>query len=158
MKVKIKTWDAMVSEFGVDSLGSIDIQAGFTDAMERSMPEDRVIDVSVNDDSDFFLWESEDDFEWDISNAMIEAYLEDTGYYCCPKCGAENNYPTNMTCVECGGVGKALAMANKLAEYIKANPGQRFWQALRNCTDYDFIYVSDELIEDVNLKDTFYME
>ena len=43
-------------------------------------------------------------------------------------------------------------------EYAAAHPEQRFWQALRNWSGHNFVYVSDELVEDDRLKDTFYME
>jgi hypothetical protein len=41
------------------------------------------------------------------------------------------------------------------------NPEERFWQALRNWSGYNFIYGSyddDYKIELTNLEDTFYIE
>jgi len=34
----------------------------------------------------------------------------------------------------------------------------RFWQALRNWSCFSFIYGSDLIFSDLNLKDTFYFE
>lgn len=42
--------------------------------------------------------------------------------------------------------------------YCKANPNQRFWQALGNWSQYNFIYGSKELIQKEGLEDTFYNE
>jgi hypothetical protein len=46
-------------------------------------------------------------------------------------------------------------------EYCQKNPQERFWQALRNWTGYNFIYVSNvppySFSEEV-IKDTFYWE
>lgn len=41
--------------------------------------------------------------------------------------------------------------------YCKANPSQRFWQALRNWSSYNFIYVSDLGVGN-KIQDTFYWE
>jgi hypothetical protein len=51
-------------------------------------------------------------------------------------------------------------------EYCEANPDLRFWQALRNWSDYNFIYASNRLyppllgMPDTNdpIIDTFYWE
>lgn len=40
--------------------------------------------------------------------------------------------------------------------YYSKHPELRFWQALRNWSNYAFIYGSNELIEDNKLEDTFY--
>lgn len=53
--------------------------------------------------------------------------------------------------------------AEKLASftaYCKENPKQRFWQALRNWGQFDFIYAAkDESLESILFDyDTFYIE
>jgi hypothetical protein len=42
--------------------------------------------------------------------------------------------------------------------YCHTYPRQRFWQALRNWSQYNFIYGSKELIRAKGLEDTFYKE
>jgi hypothetical protein len=46
--------------------------------------------------------------------------------------------------------------------YCKANPSQRFWQALRNWAGFGFVYVSDSLLpagsSNIPMYDTFYWE
>jgi hypothetical protein len=43
-------------------------------------------------------------------------------------------------------------------EYCEKNSHQRFWEALRNWSSYNFIYGSKVRVEDCNLEDTFYFE
>jgi hypothetical protein len=47
-------------------------------------------------------------------------------------------------------------------KYVEANPGQRFWQALRNWAGVPFIYVSERLIENESgkgrIRDSFFTE
>ncbi len=46
--------------------------------------------------------------------------------------------------------------------YCEAHPHERFWQALRNWTQYQFIYVSNDSpytpLEETILYDTFFWE
>lgn len=42
-----------------------------------------------------------------------------------------------------------------LTEYCEAHPEQRFWQAVRNWSGYNFVYVSDFLAELDPVVDTF---
>jgi len=49
-------------------------------------------------------------------------------------------------------------LLNDFAKYCKKYPEERFWQALRNWSNYNFIYVSNESIDLSSLKDTFYWE
>jgi len=42
--------------------------------------------------------------------------------------------------------------------YCIRNPEQRFWQALRNWSGYNFIYASNKLLPNIDLIDTFYKE
>ena len=56
---------------------------------------------------------------------------------------------------------KTFKNADTLASFVQycaENPDLRFWQALRGWKDCGFIYVSDELIDDPRLTDTFYRE
>lgn len=46
----------------------------------------------------------------------------------------------------------------KFIKYMKDHPDERFWQSIRNFTFYGFVYVSSRLIDEVGLKDTFYIE
>ena len=41
--------------------------------------------------------------------------------------------------------------------YCKAHPSERFWQALRNWSEYNFVLVSNELPYNTQ-HDTFYWE
>lgn len=49
-------------------------------------------------------------------------------------------------------------LLSNFAQYLTENPGQRFWQALRNWSGYSFIYASDSVeAKDAGLvEDTFY--
>lgn len=53
---------------------------------------------------------------------------------------------------------KNKKVLNDFIKYCEANPGLRFWQALRNWSGSEFIYVSNVLYETNLLKDTFYFE
>jgi len=65
MKVKIKSWEKMVEEFGL--IGAwINCEGIFTDLMEKDMPQDRVIDIPHKDE-----WNG-----WEITEDMIEEHLE----------------------------------------------------------------------------------
>lgn len=46
----------------------------------------------------------------------------------------------------------------KFIKYMQKHPDERFWQSIRNFTLYSFVYVSARLIDEVGLKDTFYIE
>jgi len=70
MKVKIKTWEKMEKEFGLDSFGSIDCARAFVDIMENLLPNDRIIEVSGLSKH----WRV-GRYKWTISDDMIEEYL-----------------------------------------------------------------------------------
>jgi len=53
---------------------------------------------------------------------------------------------------------KNKKLLDSFAKRCKENPSERFWQALRNWSEYRFIYGSNELIRDKNIEDTFYKE
>jgi len=42
--------------------------------------------------------------------------------------------------------------------YLLEHPHERFWQAVRNFQHFNFIYASNKLIDDPEVKDTFYWE
>ena len=69
MKVKIKTWEKMVEEFGLDFWGWINCEGIFTDLMEKDMPQDRIIDIHYEDED--ICWN-----EWEITEDMIEEHLD----------------------------------------------------------------------------------
>ena len=64
--VKIKTWEQMEKEFGLNLLGNIDCEYVFTSAMEEDMPLDRIIEV-INEN-----WNG-----WGISEDMIDSVIEE---------------------------------------------------------------------------------
>ena len=77
MKVKIKTWDEMVEEFGINDYGDITCKYGFVSTMERLLPEDRIIEIEdlpeeyMKDPEELlFYWESEKG-NWIITEDMI---------------------------------------------------------------------------------------
>jgi len=130
--VKIKTWEDMAKEFGVGKGNEIQCNAGFIEDMEKSLPEDRIIDIETyNEGSRFFFWTTSDGDDWEITEDMIECDIE--------------SY--------------AIDRAKEFLEYCRHHPEQRFWQALRNFTKYGFVYVSEQNHSDIEgLYDTFYME
>ena len=74
-KVRIKTWEEMEKEFGVDANNYIKGDAYFTPSMECDMPENRVIEIYKN--KDYFTWDLGYD-SWTISEDMIAEYIEET--------------------------------------------------------------------------------
>jgi len=70
MYVKIKTWEQMEKEFGLDENGSIDCPYIFTKEMENLIPEDRVIEIY---DEMWHTYDPKDCFS--ISDDMIEKVL-----------------------------------------------------------------------------------
>ena len=56
---------------------------------------------------------------------------------------------------------KNLELIASFKRYCISNPGQRFWQALRNWSEQDYIFAHKGDLEDVlvgELEDTFYWE
>jgi len=56
---------------------------------------------------------------------------------------------------------KSNIMLKSFTDYCYKNPTERFWQALRNWSEYEFIYGSNKCVamEEVDdLEDTFYKE
>lgn len=82
MKVRIKTWERMESEFGVDNVGDIKCKETFNTYMEELLPKDRIIEINKNTKMynllphnvyDWYVY----DFEWNISDDMIEEIIEE---------------------------------------------------------------------------------
>ena len=77
MKVKIKTWNKMVEEFGIEE-NQIKCEQLFVDTMEADIPEDRIIEVEEKYDSklddEIMTWYTSD-CTWVISEDMVEKYL-----------------------------------------------------------------------------------
>lgn len=73
--VKIRTWDDMEAEFGLDQEGDIKCPAIFTTDMEKELPSDRIIEVIGPD--------SVGDYEWlrryIIHPSMIEYFIPEKG-------------------------------------------------------------------------------
>lgn len=82
MKVRIKTWNEMVQEFGVDNVGDIKCKETFNTYMEELLPKDRIIEIKENGKYSNLLphnvydWYV-DEFEWNISDDMIEEIIEE---------------------------------------------------------------------------------
>ena len=79
MEVKIKTWEAMVDEFGTDNFENILCENIFTKDMENALPEDRIIEVESA--GNFYRWYPRipsypADAFYTISNDMIEKNIE----------------------------------------------------------------------------------
>lgn len=53
---------------------------------------------------------------------------------------------------------KNIKLLLSFAKYCITHPDERFWQALRNWSDYNFIYVSGQSFDNIGLIDTFYFE
>ena len=82
MKVKIKTWGEMEKEFGVDNVGDIKCKETFNTYMEELLPKDRIIEIKENGmysnllPHNVYDWYV-DEFEWNISDDMIEEIIEE---------------------------------------------------------------------------------
>ena len=78
MKLKIKTWDAMAEEFGINDLGYIKCELTFIKDMEELLPEDRIISAEYYPDYNYFNWfvKDGDDYGWTISYDMVEEEME----------------------------------------------------------------------------------
>jgi hypothetical protein len=73
MYVKIKTWDEMEKEYGLNKYGGINTKYNFTKKIEKILPEDRIIKISqkVLDAEDvLYYWKLEDDIFF-MSKDMI---------------------------------------------------------------------------------------
>lgn len=58
MKVKIKTWQEMEQEFGLDEQGDINCDQYFVVEMEADMPKDRIIEIdSENEWGEYIITE-----------------------------------------------------------------------------------------------------
>lgn len=74
MKVKIKTWEEMEKEFGLDDDGDVVCCEFFTTEMEAVMPMDRIIEVKRMTDEDTY-WFEEGDNSYIITMDMIEEVI-----------------------------------------------------------------------------------
>ncbi len=50
---------------------------------------------------------------------------------------------------------KNKKLLESFVKYCGEHPDERFWQALRNWSDFNFIWESNEFMEVPNLRDTF---
>ena len=76
-RVRIKSWKEMEKEFGLTSLGDIDIPMRWTPKMEEIIPEDRIIEVDVN-----LFWIEDENYYFGISNEMIAEYVSEPTEIC----------------------------------------------------------------------------
>ncbi len=85
MKVKIKTWDEMVSigketQFlGEPCIGMINdgIHVSFLQEMEDSLPEDRIVDLEYDDGLDVWVLPS-NGIDWEIYPCMVEEVIDES--------------------------------------------------------------------------------
>lgn len=91
MKVRIKTWEEMEKEFGVDNVGDIKCKETFSTYMEELLPKDRIIEIEENGKNNMFklynvydwciynvyAWGKYDINEWNITDDMIEEIIEE---------------------------------------------------------------------------------
>ena len=70
---KIRTWDDMLEQYGIDSSGLIDCNEQFSFYMEGEMPEDRIIFIKVNNIGIGRGLKG----DWIFSDDMIEQYMGD---------------------------------------------------------------------------------
>jgi len=79
MKVKIKTWETLEKEFGLDEEGDINCSFFFTKDMEEELPADRIIEVEPRIDlidGRKYLFENDISLWW-VSDDMIEQIIEE---------------------------------------------------------------------------------
>jgi hypothetical protein len=77
MKVRIKTWEEMEKEFGVE-FDTIKTYAPYTDMMEGQIPENRIISVSDGDSTGCSNWHVDgNNWDWTISDDMIAEIIEE---------------------------------------------------------------------------------
>ena len=79
--VKIKTWEQMEGEFGLDEDGDIYKQNVFvfTNIMEGLLPKNRIIKIEYSIDYDEYIWKCQD-YSYYIKNDMIEEALNPENY------------------------------------------------------------------------------
>ena len=75
IKAKIKTWENMEREYGLDAVGFIDTHVVFTQRMDKSLPANRVIIIKKWDGKEG-VWHS-DFYDWVVHMEMIEEVLEE---------------------------------------------------------------------------------
>ena len=78
--VKIKTWERMKSEFGLDKEGDVSCKSTYVLPMEVDLPPERIIEVVYDEARDIFLWFYDKDTldYWEVSMDMIEEIIDDT--------------------------------------------------------------------------------
>ena len=76
MIVKIKSWDKMEKEYGLNRRGDIDTYHSFTKDIEKELPKDRIIEVEEDYRYNTYIWHREDAFyDRYISKDMIEKVI-----------------------------------------------------------------------------------
>ncbi len=78
MKIKIIQWDKLKSIYGVTAWNAIKVRFLFTEYMEDSLPDDRIIDV--NKKGQFYEWvtiRDGVDIYHELSEDIIEGIVND---------------------------------------------------------------------------------
>ncbi len=79
MKVRIKTWEKLKKEYGIQKeygKTHIPCPGAFVDLMENSMPKNRIITLEIKDDGKMTWFITETD-SWQITTPMIEKVISD---------------------------------------------------------------------------------
>ena len=71
MKVKIKTWEDMKKEYGLNQYGNINLMYPFLKEMENYVPEDRIIEIEKRTDEGY-IWVADKFKKYIITDEMIE--------------------------------------------------------------------------------------
>lgn len=109
-KVRIKTWEKMEKEFGLDIAKDINCRDTFTKIMEERIPNHRIIEI--NED---WVWKG-DTREWFISEDMIEEYLPEE----IPE-SLEQSQPESETLLDIWEDDVFAINLNALESIVKAN-------------------------------------
>lgn len=74
--VKIRTWEDMEAEFGLNKTGNIDCPYVFTTGMEKKLSSDRIIKISEPDSDGDYFWLP---YRRIIHTSMIEYFISEKG-------------------------------------------------------------------------------
>ena len=74
IRAKIRTWNDMEKEYGLNSTGSIAVPGAFPEKMEEDMPIDRAITI-IDWNNNVGIWNA-DSRSWVIRKEMIEKIME----------------------------------------------------------------------------------
>lgn len=73
---KIKTWDFMVAQYGLNKDLTINVPYGFVNDMEILLSESRIVQLTESTTYGGYNWYSpEDDYTYNVSEQMIECFV-----------------------------------------------------------------------------------